>query len=69
MIVIVLYHVINSVTQTVAQHQEEVFKVSIQDTSFTQDEFAEQQVAWYVVKATRIQDGVSTVVHRCFLPT
>eukprot|EP01036_Dinobryon_divergens_P025339 gene25339-33873_t len=58
--------VINEMTQTVAQHQQEVFKTSILDTAFTQDEFAEQQVAWYIVKATRIQDGVSTIVHRRF---
>ena len=53
-----------AVTQMVAQHQEEVFRTSVLETAFTQDEFAEQKVAWYVVKATRIQDGVITIVHR-----
>eukprot|EP01038_Epipyxis_sp_PR26KG_P010952 gene10952-14706_t len=54
-------------TQLVAAMQDDVFRVKIIDTTFTQDETnPENLVAWYSVKSTRIRDGTSTIVHRRF---
>jgi hypothetical protein len=51
-------------TQEVDTRNEEIFRVSISDVTFTQDELSENQIAWYVVNTTRIKDGVTTTVHR-----
>lgn len=65
------YHcVVNDVnlvetTMEVATHAEIVFEAKIVETAFTPDEFTpSEQIAWYVVRATRTEDKVETSVHR-----
>ena len=55
---------INEATQGVPQNQDLLFKAKIVESTFTPDEFSEHPVAWYVIKSTRITDGVTTTVHR-----
>ena len=56
---------IKEATQGVPENQDVVFKPTILDTVFTVDDQSEFQIAWYVVKTTRITDGATSTVHRC----
>ena len=56
--------VINEVTQGVPENQDVIFAPKILETTFTPDEFSEHPIAWYVIKTTRLTDGVTTLVHR-----
>lgn len=58
---------LTEVTQVVAANQNDIYKVSMTDTMATYDEENPTiQIIWYVVKAIRIEDGITTNVHRRF---
>ena len=52
-------------TQTVASNQDEViFTTKIVETTFIEDSGSGDQVSWYVIETTRVEDNVKTTVHR-----
>lgn len=55
---------IKEATQTVAENQEEVFRINLNEYAFTADEESTGQIAWYIVNSTRLADNQTTTVHR-----
>jgi hypothetical protein len=53
------------VTSKVAHQEKSVFRVQLDGTVTTPDRSG-ALITWYVVKATRLEDDVSTTVHRRF---
>ena len=53
------------VTSKVSQYDKPVFSVTMHGTVTTPDRSGEK-LTWYIIKTTRLEDGVSTVVHRRF---
>jgi hypothetical protein len=59
--------IISEVTQQIDNDDKSKFEVSITGNTSTFDESDEnQQVVWYIVKTTRLLDGMTTIIHRRF---
>jgi hypothetical protein len=57
--------ILKEATQMVAAHQgKQLFKVSIDETTLTKSEAADEYITWYLVSSSRISDGISTFIHR-----
>lgn len=57
--------IISEVTQQIDDDDKSKFEVSITGNTSTFDESNEnQQIVWYIVKTTRLLDGMTTIIHR-----
>ena len=59
-------NLLTETTHEVSKYQDPIFKTNVIDTTFIPDEFSDDQIAWYRVVTTRINDTISTSVHRRF---